>query len=122
MKRMCNTCGEDIKRTSYKDNRSLCHGCKPSHYVNVDTTTYGELSKHKGKTYANIRIREWARKKYLESDRLQECYHCGYNEHFEICHIEDVTISEINDIDNLVALCPNHHWELDYGSLTMFDM
>ena len=26
---------------------------------------------------------------------------------------DDTLISEINDIDNLIALCPNHHWEYD---------
>jgi len=28
-------------------------------------------------------------------------------------------IAEINDIANLVALCPNHHWEFDHGVLTL---
>ena len=53
---------------------------------------------------------------------------CLY-QHYEVCHIDgisthsdDVTIDEINDIDNLVAMCPTHHWELDYGKLTMFDI
>ena len=25
----------------------------------------------------------------------------------------DALISEINSIDNLIALCPTHHWEFD---------
>jgi predicted restriction endonuclease len=42
----------------------------------------------------------------------------------EVAHIkavsnfsEDSLISEINDISNLIGLCPNHHWEYDNGLL-----
>lgn len=43
-----------------------------------------------------------------------------YDKHIEIAHIKAVAdfddgtlVSEINDINNLIALCPNHHWEYD---------
>ena len=29
------------------------------------------------------------------------------------------TIAEINDISNLIGLCPNHHWEYDNGLLDL---
>lgn len=32
---------------------------------------------------------------------------------------DDTLISEINDINNLVGLCPNHHWEYDHGLLNL---
>ena len=45
-------------------------------------------------------------------------------QHYEVCHIKgisdhglDTTIGEINDIHNLIALCPNCHWEMDNGLL-----
>ncbi|MBE7514091.1 MAG: HNH endonuclease [Anaerolineales bacterium] len=31
----------------------------------------------------------------------------------------DSLLSEINAIDNLMALCPNHHWELDNHLLSL---
>ena len=31
----------------------------------------------------------------------------------------DQLISEINNIDNLIALCPNHHWEFDHSQLNI---
>ena len=34
---------------------------------------------------------------------------------------DDAKISEINDIRNLIALCPNHHWEFDNGKLSEDD-
>ena len=69
-------------------------------------------------------IQKNARKIYMESDKQQSCVVCGYDKHFEVAHIksvssfdDDVLISEINDVDNLVALCPNHHWEYDNNIL-----
>lgn len=31
-------------------------------------------------------------------------------------------VVEINNIDNLIGLCPNHHWEYDHGFLDLADM
>lgn len=49
-----------------------------------------------------------------------------YTNYCEVCHIKPVNgfsdeslVSEINDINNLVALCPNHHWEFDHGLLQL---
>lgn len=61
-----------------------------------------------------------------KSDKPCKCAICGYDKHIEIAHIkavsefdDSVTIAEINSIDNLIALCPNHHWEYDNGILTL---
>lgn len=52
------------------------------------------------------------------------CKICGYDKHVEICHIKSISsftpqtlISVINDVENLICLCPNHHWEFDNGLL-----
>lgn len=49
---------------------------------------------------------------------------CGYTKHIEVCHrkdvasfAEDALISEINDLGNMVGLCPTHHWEYDNNKL-----
>jgi len=49
------------------------------------------------------------------------CEKCGYSYTVQICHIKaikdfskDALLSEINHPDNLIYLCPNHHWELDH--------
>ena len=49
---------------------------------------------------------------------------CGYAKHVEVAHRKDVSsfpdsalISEINDLTNLVGLCPLHHWEFDHQKL-----
>jgi ribosomal protein L37E len=69
-------------------------------------------------------IRSCARVIYKKSDRPKYCSVCGYSKHYEVCHMKainsfspSIMISEINNLDNLVALCPNCHWELDNGLL-----
>lgn len=65
-----------------------------------------------------------ARKVFESSGKESKCVICGYDKHIEIAHLKSVSdfkdkalISEINAPSNLVALCPNHHWELDNGIL-----
>lgn len=59
--------------------------------------------------------------KYFKEYR---CFKCSYKLHNEVCHIKPVsefddnaTLYEINHPDNLIMLCPNHHWEFDNGYL-----
>lgn len=54
----------------------------------------------------------------------ENCMLCGYDKHYEVCHIEpianlkqDEPIFTVNKLSNLVHLCPNCHWELDKGGL-----
>ena len=49
---------------------------------------------------------------------------CGYDAHYEVCHIRPITdfqppdfVAQVNELSNLMALCPNHHWEFDHGKL-----
>ena len=51
---------------------------------------------------------------------------CGYSIHYEVRHIRAVksfpdtaTMAEVHNINNLIALCPNHHWEFDNGLLVL---
>lgn len=69
---------------------------------------------------ARSSIRKDAARVYKNSGLEYKCAVCNYDTYVEIAHIKAVsefedssTIKEINDINNLVALCPNHHWEYD---------
>ena len=51
---------------------------------------------------------------------IKSCEQCGYDKHVEVCHIKPIqsfpsqtAIDIINDISNLIVLCPNCHWEFD---------
>lgn len=74
---------------------------------------------------ARSSIRKLAEKAFRESGLPCKCAICGYSNHVEIAHIkavsefsDDTLISEIDSPDNLIGLCPNHHWEFDNGLLT----
>lgn len=91
----------------------------------VLSRTKGELLSDR-KNYQSYRstVRKWAEKIYKENNPECKCVVCGYDKHIEIAHIKAVsdfddntTIAEINDINNLIGLCPNHHWEYDNGIL-----
>lgn len=70
------------------------------------------------------KIRAHARKSATDFGLLNECAICRYTHHVETCHLvpiqawpDEALVSEINQKDNLIGLCPNHHWELDHGLL-----
>lgn len=90
----------------------------------VDTTKGELFNKRKNWQSARSAIQKLARQAYKTSDKPQECLECHYSKHFEVCHIKDVSsfpddtlIADINHVDNLMALCPTHHWEFDNGHL-----
>ncbi len=62
----------------------------------------------------------------LPEGKGRKCIICGYDKHIDVAHIKPVSkfkktdlIAEINSLDNLTALCPNHHWEYDHGLLSI---
>lgn len=117
-KKFCNhSCAAKLNNKSKKKIRVKL----PSKRKLIDLETKSSFySKRKNWQSANSSIRNHARKVYFNSACPKECKECGYDKHFEVCHIKQVkdfsneaTILEINDITNLVALCPTHHWEFD---------
>lgn len=88
----------------------------------------GAIAKNKYSDWwsARVPISKTARAVFKASEKNKCCVICGYNKHYEVCHIKPVsefddtiTLREINDINNLVALCRNHHWEYDKGLITL---
>lgn len=77
---------------------------------------------------SRTQIRKDAEKTFKKLDGNYECCICGYNKYVEVAHVKSVSsfddgilIEEINDIKNLVPLCPNHHWEFDNGKMSEKD-
>jgi hypothetical protein len=69
------------------------------------------------------RLRQHARRQYFAA-KPKRCERCEYDKHIEVCHRRalnsfplDTPICVVNDLSNLVGLCPNCHWELDHGLL-----
>lgn len=71
-------------------------------------------------------VRSRARHKYKH---LYEkgCQHCGFTEHVEVCHRIPITQflptakidDEVNAPENILILCPNHHWCFDHKKLIL---
>lgn len=117
-KKYCKHCEQQIF-----GRRTTCDNCNPS-YVDWSKVTLREV-RQKAAFQHSARVRQLARKLYRQSNKPQACNVCGYDKHFEVCHkrpindfSDDSYILEINDLENLVALCPNHHWEFDHNHLT----
>lgn len=91
----------------------------------VDNISKGDLFKrNKLWQTARSQIQKKARENYENSNKPKKCIVCGYDKHYEVAHIKAVSefdnsalISEIDNIKNLIALCPNHHWEYDNNGL-----
>jgi hypothetical protein len=65
-------------------------------------------------------ITKHARRIFAESNQDLKCRVCGFDFHVHVCHIKEIKefsdndkISEINALNNLIALCPNHHIMFD---------
>jgi len=72
---------------------------------------------HTSSAYALVRSRA---RKIAKDLGMKKCENCGYNKHVEIAHKKAIStfdkstlLSEINHPSNLIALCPNCHWEFD---------
>jgi hypothetical protein len=125
----CSKCGVDLGKKWIKA-RKLCDNCLLQHHLRNSTSTsliadrtlkeYLEIHKTKSTSNRYCGIRNHASKVITRSNRPKVCAECGYSNHVEICHIRgiaehspDTKVSEINDLSNLIYLCPNHHWEFD---------
>lgn len=121
LKNFCNrSCAATYNNKKFK--KIKIKKCRTPSLHNI---TKGELfSKRRNWQSARSGIQRNARITYYKSAKNKCCYICGYDKHIEISHINsvnsfsnDVLISEINNINNLVALCPTHHWEFDNNIL-----
>lgn len=114
-------CGKRIRKTS-----KYCMKCqkiatrKERGAATIGDKTYDN---HKYAKYSYIR---YSAREVAKENGMDSCKNCGYKKCVEVCHIKPIhtyspetTISEVNDISNLITLCPNCHWEFDHGDLTL---
>jgi 5-methylcytosine-specific restriction endonuclease McrA len=115
-------CGKEINKRTKQ-----CAGCRNKQRVEKTLMyTIGQLKSLYKENFAGVaaKMRGYSKYKYLKSGKPLVCFNCGYSKHVEVCHIKAVasfsdsaTMEEVNNLDNLVALCPNCHWEFDHGLL-----
>ena len=124
-KRFCIECG--VETTG---RRKYCQNCFESKWrVKYDQRTLESLRTECGSrnSYLTL-VRHHSRRCAREAGKLAQCLVCGYSIYVECCHIKAVAdfpieamLIEVNHLDNLVGLCPNHHKELDLGLLKLSD-
>ena len=115
--RYCKYCGNVIPA-----GRTVCDDCNPNS-VNWMERTLSDI--HRAAKYqVSAHLRTIARSQYEKANLPRVCANCGYDKHVEICHVrainsfpEETPVAVINDLANLVALCPNCHWEFDHDLL-----
>lgn len=116
---VCTKCGKSLH------SKSTTLLCRPCSSLSSESTTKEELrSRRDGYQSARSAIQKGARTSFSSSKRNKSCVICGYSIHVEICHKKsvssfsaDTNMQTINDNENLIALCRNHHWEFDNGIL-----
>jgi len=127
----CNSLINNKKREKGKGYliRTVCDECLSKRKFFHNYTKKQVYESNKIPHYGKTSITKDARITYKESDKPKKCIYCGYDKHYEVCHIkaisdfeDDDLVSTINSIDNLIALCPNHHWEFDKGILKIEDI
>lgn len=120
--RKCKRCGKIIPEGL------RLRACKDCHQREKIKGYKLEEHRDRCKGYQSSRssIQNHARHIYLGSKRQRVCFVCGYDRHVEICHVRAIAkfsgatkIEAVNAIENLVTLCPNHHWELDHGLIEL---
>jgi len=120
--RLCSSCG-----VSLSQRRKYCKTCNPR-YMKWENTTIGDLKEKEGQLYGRT-VRNVARDIYYRSSKPVKCLVCSYEKNFQVCHIipvdkfsDTTTIADVNNISNLMALCPNHHWEFDNHAMDPHDL
>lgn len=123
----CSVCG-GVAGVGWKNKRKYCENCQhhSKQYADWSLTTVGDLMTRLSTYQAHARIRALARRGYLAADKSRYCVACGYSKHFEVCHRKpvasfprDTPVAVVNSTENLVALCPNCHWEFDHDLLVL---
>jgi RNA polymerase-binding transcription factor DksA len=116
---ICRSCGKEIPRKRRPSGQTLkrevCDDCRASRLTKADIFSRNTPSS------SHSVIRSHARAVYLKTHPKLVCEVCSYSRHAEVCHKKPVKdfppetkLTKINAANNLVALCPNHHWEFDH--------
>lgn len=115
-------CGKLCQINYNKDRKKHKPEKIPAVNIILNMTKSEVFKRYKSYQSARSTICKHARRVFFRSGLPKECKVCQYDTHIDIAHIksvssfpDDAKISEINSSENLMALCPNHHWEFDSG-------
>jgi hypothetical protein len=97
-----------------------CNNCKRKSNDELEEMLLRDViynNHHKSSAFALVRSRARSKAKKLG---MTKCPYCDYDKHVEIAHIKPISefdlttkLKIINNKNNIIPLCPNHHWEFD---------
>ncbi len=115
----CVDCGKPINRQRARCVEHYKIWLKNTEPTDITLSEATYTKGHRSSAFALVRTRARAVAKKLG---LDACEKCGYNKHVEIAHKKAVStfeghtlLSVINSRENIMALCPNCHWEYDHN-------
>lgn len=100
------------------------------HPFRINSVAFKSLEKVKitspNWTVYRVTVAKEAKRIYKLSGLPRVCAYCGYDKFVDVCHVKPVSdfpdgtlIIDVNNINNLIPLCPNHHREFDNGLITV---
>lgn len=105
---------------------TYCQDCYIKQLINIDELTIDSCTYSCSQQQSNRYVRIRDRAKRLYSLQAISCEICNYSNAVQICHIisiskwpKDTLIKTVNARNNIIFLCPNHHWELDHNILKL---
>lgn len=135
--RICKQCKTEYFYKRKSNSYNFCTECYSNNKIRISdyikTLSIGEYRNKisvqgKHPSWINSHIRLFTRK-WNEKLRVLPCQYCGYDKHVELCHIKPIIsfpdesiLGTVNGEDNILVLCPNHHWEFDNGYITLEDI
>jgi predicted restriction endonuclease len=113
----CPRCeGEKYKKSD------LCQSCRKIKNQKEALSKSISAYRNDNSLRPNSKIRKWGRKVLKRSDRKEECQVCGFDKIVEVSHLKPICefsdhdlMSDVNNLENLRYLCPNHHRMFDEG-------
>mgnify|MGYP003588024968 FL=1 len=120
IQRNCPTCGKAQGTSGL-----VCESCRTRKRWD-ETTTLADWREAYTTASFHAKIRGHSRGIYLASGLPYACAICGYDTIVDVAHIKDIRefdldtpVVVVNDIKNLVTLCPTHHREFDKGLIRL---
>lgn len=135
IERKCTKCQGAFFHKGLKRSR-LCEKCRADKIRKKEDRSKLTLAEVLNRPRLQGKHSSWRNQEVRQINRemnrdLQEhpCQLCGYALHVELAHIIAIsqfpvtaTMEVINHKDNILALCRNHHWELDKDLLQISDI
>lgn len=118
--RQCPDCGRTASKNKPCHHHFMINAIES--YGNRTIASLFEKAKNAQHHYRSVRLH--AHRVAFFNKMEKKCFICGYDIHVQLCHkkpihsfTRDTLLKEVNDLSNLVFLCPNHHLQMEHGHI-----